>query len=76
MSKEHENIEKAKRQLVIVGVVCVSAVVFVLWLLNLRSILASNNSRYASPLHSFKAAPGNLGSAWNDFRNQLENLRK
>ena len=74
--QEEEKIVKAKRQLLIVGVVCVSAVVFVLWLLNLRGMLAMNRSKYVSPLHSLKDAPGNLGGAWEEFKKQLTDLNK
>ena len=73
---EDEKIAKAKRQLVIVGVVCVSAVVFVLWLLNLRGMFAVNRSKYVSPLRSFKEATGNLGGTWDDFRRQINALKK
>ncbi len=73
---EHEKIAKAKRQLLIIGVVCVSAVVFVLWLLNLRTMFAVNRNKYTSPTRAFKESSENLGGAWNDFRNQIESLRK
>lgn len=73
---EPEKITKAKRQLLIVGVVCVSAVVFVLWLLNLREMFAMNRNKYASSVRAFKEASGNLGATWEDFRRQIDNIKK
>lgn len=60
----------------IVGVVCVSAVVFVIWLLNLRGMFAANQNKYASPVRAFKEAPGNLGTTWEDFKKQINDIKK
>lgn len=44
-----EKIAKARRQLILVGVVCVAIVVFTIWLVTLPRTLAENRERYSSP---------------------------
>ena len=59
-----EKLSKAKRQLLWVGVICITVVVVTLWLVNLQRTLARNRERYATP-------PSNN---WTQFREQFNNL--
>jgi len=51
---EEEKIARARRQLIIIGVACVAAVVFLLWVLSLRRTLDLNRAQYSSPFSSIK----------------------
>ncbi len=66
---EEEKIAKAKKQLRIVGVVCITVVVFTLWLINLRGTLTQNKKQYRSPFQSLQSTQKELQKSWKEFRN-------
>ena len=68
MEREAEKIIKAKKQLLLIGVICVATVIFVLWLVNLRSILKYNRNQYASPFPALQTPKDELKNSWREFR--------
>ncbi|MDO8505337.1 MAG: hypothetical protein Q7S48_02050 [bacterium] len=70
MSREEEKITKAKKQLLVVGVVCITIVVFTLWLVNLRTTLIQNKKQYSSPFQSLRSTKQELQQSWKEFSNQ------
>ncbi|OGL64407.1 hypothetical protein A3B21_04940 [Candidatus Uhrbacteria bacterium RIFCSPLOWO2_01_FULL_47_24] len=73
--EEEEKIAKARRQLLVVGVVCVAAVVFTIWLVSLRTTFSLNQKKYPSPLSALKQTQKQLGGSWDDFKQQLDRLK-
>ncbi|MBI4135195.1 hypothetical protein HY477_00470 [Candidatus Uhrbacteria bacterium] len=71
---EDEKLEKAKRELRLVGIVCVVVVVGVLWFVSLRRTFAVNRQNYTPTRELIKDTRGNLGGSWNEFQNQLNTL--
>ena len=53
-NRPQEDLIKARKQLIIVGVVCITAVVLALWLISLPRTLARNRAQYSSPSAAFK----------------------
>lgn len=72
---EEDKLLRMRRQLLIAGVLCVAAVVFVLWFISLRRTLTSNRAVYGPPFKSWSAAQAQLGGAWDEFKGQLESLK-
>ena len=68
MVSESEKIAKAKKQLLVTGVVCITIVVFTLWLVNLRGTLRQNKKQYPSPFQSLKSTQQELEQTWKEFR--------
>lgn len=73
---EPERIARAKKQLILVGVSCISIIVFVLWVIHLRSTLAyaAKRAPTTSIVDSFKKTQQQLGPQWEQFRKQLQGL--
>lgn len=67
MTSEAEKIFKAKKQLLIVGVVCITIVVFTLWLVNLRGTLRQNKKQYSSPFNALQSTKKELQKNWEEF---------
>lgn len=44
---EHEKVERARKQLILVGVICVAVVVFALWIMTLPRTLERNRAKFA-----------------------------
>lgn len=72
---EEEKIVRARKQLVAVGVVCVSVVVLILWIINLRSLFSYNRTNASDTLAPLKNTRP-LNSTWEQFKSQLDNLKK
>ena len=71
---EAEQLARAKRQLTIVGVVCVTIIVFMLWLTHLDENIAYLNKKSVPlPLESFQAAEKQLGPQWQALKQRLHN---
>lgn len=68
-------LEKARRQLLIVGVVCVSAIVAALWLTHLKDQFVYHRKLYPSERELFSRSKTDLGDSWRQFQEQVETLR-
>lgn len=44
---EHEKVEKARKQLIMIGVICVALVVFAIWLISLPRTFTRNRAKFA-----------------------------
>lgn len=72
MRTEEEKIAKTKKQLLIVGVACITIVIFALWLVNLRATLQRNKQQYSSPLKSLQSSKTELQKSWKEFRDHYD----
>jgi len=66
---EAEKLAKTKRQLLIIGVSCVTVVVVLLWLLSLRQTFADNRARYQNPASAYQSMKAKLGELRKQFKN-------
>ena len=74
---EQEKLVRAKKQLLIVGVVCTTLLIFVLWITHLKATLQYiNRNATALPIESFKETGDQLGPQWKEFRKQLGSFNK
>ena len=73
--EDGKKIAQARKQLILVGVTCVFSTVFILWLLNLRNILNYNRAHANDTLAPLKNNRP-LDYTWEQFKNQLDNLKK
>lgn len=74
---EQERVIRAKKQLIAVGVVCVTLIVFVLWVTHLKTTLSYLEQKSVPiPIQSFKETEKQLGPKWEEFRKQLFDLKK
>ena len=63
-----EKLSKAKQQLIVVGVICMSILIFALWLANLQSTFAKNKHRYRSSLESLQDLRQEIKKTWRESR--------
>ncbi len=73
---EDKKLEKAKRELRLVGIVCVVTVVGALWLVSLRKTFAVNRQNYTPTRELIKDTRVEVGGSWDEFQNQIEKLRQ
>lgn len=76
LQSEEEKLARAKRQLLIVGVVCVAVIIFTLWAVALSGTFHRNRRNYHSPLDAFRSGQGQVGGDWKAFETQLQEMRK
>ncbi len=73
---EEEKTARARKQLALVGAVCIALVVFTLWLTNLPTILAYNRQNHPSAFSLFGSATNSLGQAWSNVTQSFTSLQK
>ncbi len=73
---EEEKAAKARKQLAIIGTVCIALVVFTIWLLRLPTILAYNRQNHPSAFSLFGSATNSIGQAWSNVTQSFANSQK
>lgn len=73
---EEDKIARARKQLLIIGVVCISAVILTLWVINLRVTLRENRIKYPSSFSTLKSSQEQLKNDFRDFRVNLKTVTK
>lgn len=68
--KEEEKIAKARKQLIISGIICVMAVILTLWIISLRNTLNDNKQHYTSPFDTVQKAQQQTG-LWEQLKKIL-----
>lgn len=68
---EQDKIVKAKKQLVITGVICIMVVIFTLWLFSLRSTITNSIQRYTSPFNTVQKAQQEQPTIWKQLKKTL-----
>lgn len=68
---EKIKIEKARKQLLGIGVICVSVVIFIIWLMNLDNTFERNRQEYNQNIEINKDFSDQFSNKWKKFKEQL-----
>lgn len=75
---EQEQLARARRHLIIVGVSCMAVVIGLLWIVNLKRTLTDNRLRYLPifrPFHLETTDPQQIQKGWREFRGRIKTLK-
>lgn len=70
---EKTEIEKAKKQLLVVGVTCVALIIFIIWLTGLDNAFKRNRQKYSAVID--QSAQKQLSNKLQEIKQQLRELR-
>lgn len=70
---EKAEIKKAKRQLLIVGVICITTVIFIIWLMGIDNTFERNRQQYKETLN--QNTQKQLSQKLQEIKQQIQGLR-